>query len=104
MVGGGLYLWPAVRWYAYAAPVSIYLVNHINEGRSRLNFSAWDQPNAGFNEVNRIVNEGEMPLSDYLLMHGNAKLSAVETTALLAGFDATFQQDQPIPQPKRQRP
>jgi hypothetical protein len=94
-------VWP---WYAYVAPLSMRVVNHVDEGRQRLNFSQWDQPNADFNEVKRSLTEGQMPLSDYLLLHGNAKLSAAETTALLAGLAATFQQDPPIPQPRRQRP
>ena len=94
-------VWP---WYAYVAPVSMRVVNHVEDGRRRLNFSQWDQPNADFTEVNRIVTEGQMPLSDYLLLHGNAKLNAAETTALLDGLKATFQQDLPVPLPKRQSP
>ena len=85
-------VWP---WYAKIAPVSLYLANHINEGREKLNFSAWDQRNEDFEEVQEVVAEGEMPLWDYLLIHPEAKLSAAETQQLLDGLQATYQQDPP---------
>ena len=90
-------------WYDYAAPVSWYVANHINDGRRTLNFSQWDQPNSDFEEVNRQVKNGEMPLWDYVLLHPSAKLTADEQTALLNGLQATFQQDPPIPRPRRFR-
>ncbi len=85
--------WP---WYGYIAPISWRLADHINEGRDQLNFSTWDQPNTELDEVVESINEGEMPLSDYLLMHPEAKLTATEKAALIAGLQATFRQDPPI--------
>jgi glutaredoxin len=35
-------VWP---WYAYVAPVSWRIANHVYDGRRRLNFSEWDRPN-----------------------------------------------------------
>ena len=88
-------------WFDDIAPASWYAVNHINDGRRALNFSEWDQPNADFEEVSRTVKNGEMPLWDYVLLHPNARLTAAEQTALLNGLQATFQQDPPIPRPRR---
>ena len=85
--------WP---WYGYIAPVSWRLAEHINEGRAVLNFSTWDQPNTDLDEVVENIEENEMPLSDFLLMHPEAKLTAAEKTTLIAGFKATFSQDPPI--------
>ena len=85
--------WP---WYGYIAPVSWRLADHINEGRAVLNFSTWDQPNTDLDEVVENIEENEMPLSDFLLMHPEAKLTAAEKTTLIAGFKATFSQDPPI--------
>ncbi len=85
--------WP---WYGYIAPVSWRLADHINEGRAVLNFSTWDQPNTALDEVVENIEENEMPLSDFLLMHPEAKLTDAEKTALVAGFKTTFSQDPPI--------
>lgn len=86
-------VWP---WYSYVAPISLRVASHVEEGRERLNFSAWDQPNEDFEEIEKVINRGEMPLSDYLLLHTEAKLSDAEKEALLAGLKATFTNDPPI--------
>lgn len=86
-------VWP---WYAYVAPLSLRVASHVDEGRERLNFSAWDQPNEDFDEIEKVISRGEMPLTDYLLMHPEAKLTDIETAALLAGLEATFANDPPI--------
>lgn len=90
--------WP---WYSYVAPVSLRVADHVDEGRDRLNFSNWTQPNEDFDEIQKVLDRGEMPLWDYLLMHGDAKLSAEENQALLAGLEATYNNDPPV---KRERP
>ncbi len=94
-------VWP---WYSYVAPVSLILANHVEEGRGRLNFQAWDQPNEGIDEMVKSIQEGEMPLWDYLLMHSDAKLSADEQQALIDGLRATLAQDPPIARPRGRRP
>lgn len=90
--------WP---WDSYIAPSSFLIINHVNEGRRRLNFSEWDKPNSDFEEVSRTIRNGEMPMWDYVLMHPEAKLTPAETQQLLDGLQATFQQDPPIPRPRR---
>lgn len=86
-------IWP---WYSRIAPVSLILYNHITEGRSHLNFSAWDQPNHDFEEVEEVLSEGKMPSWDYLLMHPEARLTEEENNLLLSGLRATYQQDPPV--------
>ena len=72
------------------------IANHVDEGRGRLNFSAWDQPNEDFDEMEKAINQGQMPLWDYLLLHPEAKLSDAEKQALIAGLKATLAADPPI--------
>lgn len=86
-------VWP---WYSYVAPISLRLASHVSNGRQHLNFSAWDQPNEDFDEIAKVIERNEMPLSDYLLMHSAAKLTDAEKEQLLAGLKATFANDPPI--------
>lgn len=88
--------WP---WYGYVAPVSLFLANHVTEGRGRLNFSEWDKPNTELDDVVESINKNEMPFWDFLLMHPEAKLTDAEKATLVAGLQATFSQDPPIPRP-----
>lgn len=69
------------RWYSNVAPVSWLLQNHVDEGRSRLNFSEWDRRQR-IGELVESVTEGSMPPRSYLLMHWSASLSAAEKQTL----------------------
>lgn len=76
------------RWYSYVAPVSWYIVHHIEEGRKKLNFSTWsarrDSRGNVVHSVNDledicdVVSKGTMPFRSYTLMHPDAVLSAQE--------------------------
>jgi heme-binding protein len=83
--------WP---WYASVAPVSWLIQNHVQEGREALNFSAFEPGQEkvaeAAGEAGESVSKGEMPPKDYLLMHPEARLTAAEKQALMAGLDATF--------------
>ena len=77
-------VWP---WYTNIAPVSIFTITHVNDGRKELNFSEWETYNEKrklkkFKEIVEQVNEGEMPLESYLYLHGNAKLSDEDIATL----------------------
>lgn len=85
--------WP---WYANIAPISWRIADHVRHGREHLNFSTWDQPNEDADKILEVTKSGEMPLSDYLLMHPEAQLSDEEFSLLLNGFIATFAQDPPV--------
>ena len=83
--------WP---WYASVAPVSWRLQTHVDGGRRRLDFTAFAADDRHMThaagEAGNAVAKGEMPPSDYLLMHAGARLSADEKQALAQGLDATF--------------
>ncbi|MFI5176788.1 MAG: heme-binding domain-containing protein [Terriglobia bacterium] len=73
--------WP---WYSNAAPVSWFVIDHVNHGRKHLNFSDWNHadrhgPTLGsaqqLDKICKGASSGEMPLSSYLLLHPNAWLS-----------------------------
>lgn len=75
-------------WYSRLAPVSWLLADHINEGKSHLNFSGWE----GYSKREKIgkledikdeVESGGMPLRSYLLMHSEAKMNPEEVTSLV---------------------
>ena len=69
--------WP---WYSNVAPVSWFVIDHVNEGRRDMNFSEWGmqsrQDQRGqLNQICKLVNSGVMPLSSYTPMHADARLS-----------------------------
>lgn len=85
-------VWPI---YARIPPANILLWRHVTEGREHFNFSEWNRPQPSWHEIEEQVAEGEMPPWDYLLLHGPARLSDVETEQLLKGLAATYQKDPP---------
>ena len=74
----------------------IALNSDVEEGRQHLNFSEWDQPNEDIDHIVRQIEEGDMPLPGYVLMHGTANLSEAEQQALITGLQATLAQDPPV--------
>lgn len=80
--------WP---WYSYVAPLSWAIRSHVDDGRNELNFSEWDLPQEGAEEAAEEIEEGEMPLWNYLLLHSEARLTAEEKEALIHGLQATFE-------------
>ncbi len=74
-------------WYAKVAPSSWLLADHINEGKSNLNFSLWEdyskREKIGLLEAIRDeVESGNMPLKSYLLIHRDAKLNSEKISSL----------------------
>ncbi len=89
-------------WYTNIAPVSWWIKNHVNEGSHHLNFSLWGtyksrRMDHKLEECVEMVEEGEMPMSSYTLIHGNAKLSKEQQTALVSWFNSlrTHESDKP---------
>ncbi|MCB0699927.1 MAG: heme-binding domain-containing protein [Chitinophagales bacterium] len=75
-------------WYTNIQPVGWWLNNHIEEGKDELNFSefaTYSTKKAAhkLEEVAELVEENEMPLESYTLMHGDAVLSADEKEMLI---------------------
>lgn len=80
-------------WYTNIAPVSWWIKHHINEGRHHLNFSKWGTYSAKkadhkLEECVEIINEDEMPMGSYTIMHSNAKLSIVQKEKLITFFNS----------------
>jgi hypothetical protein len=69
--------WP---WYANVAPVSWFVIDHVDHGRSHLNFSEWgkysrEEQKTHLGQLCELVTEGWMPLASYTPLHPDAKLS-----------------------------
>jgi len=87
-------------WYAEIQPVAWWLADHVNEGKSELNFSEFASytPKKGDHKMEEFVEkikEGEMPLKSYTLIHGNARLSDVQRTELSKWAEEVRAQIQP---------
>ena len=70
--------WP---WYSRVAPVSWFVIDHVNHGRSHLNFSEWGRYTERerqelLEHMCKEVKSGAMPLDSYTRIHTNAKLVA----------------------------
>ncbi|HXE63326.1 MAG TPA: heme-binding domain-containing protein [Bryobacteraceae bacterium] len=76
-------VWP---WYSSLAPVSWLTERDVNQGRSHLNFSEWNDPMNQPDDVVEEVAAGNMPPWFYLPLHPEAKLTQEERTALLQGL------------------
>ena len=75
-------------WYSNIAPVSWYIANHVNEGKEHLNFSEWtaynkDQKDHIIKDLEEELEEQNMPLKSYLLIHKDAKLTQDQYNILL---------------------
>jgi hypothetical protein len=69
--------WP---WYSRISPVVYLISRDVNEGRKHLNFSVWNDYDKSrmIDKLDGVITEvkdGEMPLSVYLPMHPEARLS-----------------------------
>ena len=84
-------VWP---WYSYISPISFRIADHVDHGRHHLNFSEWDQPQDTHHLID-VIEDGEMPLSDYLRAHPEADLTDAEKATLIAGIKETLDQDPP---------
>lgn len=93
--------WP---WYSNIAPVSWRIQDHVQAGRAKLNFSAFDpaveEVAEAAGEAGETVTKKEMPPFDYLLAHPEARLTVDERRALAQGLDvmfASFKERAPAP-------
>ncbi len=96
---------PTYPWYTNIAPVSWWIKHHINEGSQHLNFSIWGtysekRKNHKLEECIEMIEEGEMPISSYTLMHGEAKLTDSQKLQLVEFFKAL---KNAMPQPEEEQ-
>jgi hypothetical protein len=81
------------EWFSNVAPVSWWLKNHVDEGRSALNFSEWNSSRGeGAREAAEAVAEGSMPPAYYTWfgLHDAAKLTKAERDELVRGLKASL--------------
>jgi hypothetical protein len=76
--------WP---WYSNVAPVSWFVIDHVNEGRQNLNFSEWGRytprdVDGLLRQMCREVRAEVMPLGSYTPLHPGSKLSAEDIKIL----------------------
>lgn len=78
-------------WYSDIQPIGWFLQNHIKEGRQELNFSTFATYDA-VRQAKKLkksaheIEEGEMPLESYLLIHRDAKLTNEQKEKLVKYF------------------
>ena len=75
-------------WYNKVQPVAWYLEDHIKEGKAELNFNEWDnyserRKNSKLRSIIKQIENGEMPLDSYTLIHRDAIFSKEEKKAVL---------------------
>jgi hypothetical protein len=76
--------WP---WYSNVAPVSWFVIDHVNHGRSHLNFSDWGrfdlrEAEEMLSAICKEVQSGAMPLSSYTPLHPGSELTSDEIKVL----------------------
>ena len=81
--------WP---WYSHVAPISWFVIRHVSHARDNLNLTEWSLMDVEaqlylLGEMREQIEEGNMPLDSYLLVHWNARLSDDERDMLLAWID-----------------
>ncbi|WP_317900200.1 heme-binding domain-containing protein [Aurantibacillus circumpalustris] len=87
-------------WYTNIAPVSWWIKHHINEGSQHLNFSEWGNYSSKkidhkLKECVEMVEEGEMPMTSYTILHNSAKLTQEQRELLINWFKSlrSFESD-----------
>ncbi len=76
--------WP---WYSNVAPVSWFVIGHVNDGRANMNLSEWgrsdqDRQARKLQRMCEQVQDGVMPLSSYTPLHPGSKLSSEDVKTL----------------------
>jgi hypothetical protein len=74
-------------WYWHMQPVAWFMNDHIIEGKRHLNFSAFASYEIArqyklFENINREVKGGDMPLTSYTLIHRDAILNDIQKAAI----------------------
>ena len=86
--------WP---WYSAVAPVSWFVVDHVDHGRSHFNYSDWtryerDDARRLLENACAFARKGSMPLPSYLSLHPEARLNDADVAALCAWTDGAARQ------------
>ena len=95
-------------WYSNFQPVAWWLQDHINEGKNHLNFSVFatyslKRQAHKLHEVAEIIEEEEMPLSSYTLIHKEAILTKEEKNTFINWAKSLSHQINPNQTEKEER-
>lgn len=76
--------WP---WYSYVAPVSWLVHRDVIEARGHMNFTDWGKYSQHeqqdlYGHIWKMVDEGDMPLWYYQIMHPKSRLSSQQKQVL----------------------
>jgi hypothetical protein len=76
--------WP---WYSNVAPVSWFVIDHVNHGRQHFNYSDWAKYDADdrkrlLKNTCELARKGGMPLPSYTWMHREARLTDADIEAI----------------------
>lgn len=83
--------WP---WYSNVAPISWFVIDHVNHGRRHFNYSDWaqydpDQRPKILKDICKLTRENDMPMTSYLWLHPDARLSDRDLVALCDWTDGS---------------
>ena len=78
-------------WYSNIQPVALFLNKHIVEGKKELNFDEFGnyskrRQQSKLKSIASQVNDGEMHLTSYKLLHKKARLSGKERSMITKWF------------------
>ena len=82
--------WP---WYSNVSPVSWIVANDVKEARSHLNLSEFDRYKSlravgKLDMMSEMMEDGKMPLPEYVAMHPGASISKTQIDAFNAWADS----------------
>lgn len=82
-------------WYVNIQPVGWWLQDHVEEGKSELNFSQFmtykpKRQKHKMEEIIEMVREHEMPLNSYTIIHQETKLSEAQQKSLIAWAESMY--------------
>lgn len=75
-------------WYDKVTPVNYWINSHIEKGKKHLNFTTFGtypakKQRKKLEDVAKVIEKDEMPLSSFTFVHRDAKLSEAEGKALI---------------------
>lgn len=79
-------------WYNKVQPIAWFLENHIEEGKSELNFNEWGnysnrRKKSKLKSISSQIKKDNMPLSSYTFIHDDAKLSESKKAFVIKWID-----------------
>lgn len=84
-------------WYTNIQPLGWWIQHHVDEGKEELNFSEFKtyplkKQLHKLHESEEMVEENEMPLGSYTMIHADAELNKEEVRLLLDWIGASMQE------------